>query len=102
MSSGGAPSSINFGYHLVVYIDLPGQRRELEKIRRVPQTDDEKEATLRAILQSAGRVHTIRSHFTDLITAVLRVDPAVAARIPPDRRESFLRLRALTIRQVGF
>ena len=53
------PDKVNFGYHLVVYIDLPGQRRELEKIRRVPETDEDKQATINAIAKSAMRVMRI-------------------------------------------
>jgi hypothetical protein len=97
-----SPSSINFGYHLVVYIDLPGQRRELEAIRHVPQTDAEKQATIRAIDRSAMRVHAIRSDLTHQARNLMQINPEVLKQLPPELRDSFLRFRSVNIKHVGF
>jgi hypothetical protein len=76
-----SPSSINFGYHLVVYIDLPGQRRELEAIRHVPQTHAEKQATILAIDRSAMRVHAIRSDLTHQARTLMQINPEVLKQL---------------------
>lgn len=101
-SLGAPPSSINFGYHLVLYIDLPGQRRELEKIRLIPETDEEAQATKQAVEQSALRVYAIRSYFAEMFTSLTKIDPARVAQVPLEKRESYLRLRSFTAKYVGF
>ena len=44
---------LHFGYYLVVYIDLLGQSRELEKIRQLPNSEAEWEAAWAAIDRSS-------------------------------------------------
>src|SRR4051812_13142988 len=86
------PQVIGLGYHLVAYIDLLGQSQELEKIRRLPTTSEENDATRVAIQQSAMKVLEIRSHFTSLVKDLSRVNPRVVEQLPPAARASFMRL----------
>jgi hypothetical protein len=102
MSSSPLPASINFGYHLVLYLDLPGQRRELEKIRRVPVTAEEKAATVDAIAKSALRVKAIRDDLTLTATRLMQIDPAMLRMLPDNLRGAFLRFRSVKFKHVGF
>jgi hypothetical protein len=98
-----APSLINFGLYLVVYIDLLVQANELQEIRRVPITDDEKHATEQVLQRTAWRVHMIRQCFNDLVADHrTQVYEERLAALPEAARESYKRVREFEIRQIGF
>lgn len=96
------PSTVKLGYYLVVYIDLLGQSRELDQIRRIPRTEEERAKATSAIASSALGAHEIRSHFTYHVTEVTKINQAILAQVPQEHRESYLRLRSLNLKQVGF
>jgi hypothetical protein len=93
---------IRLSYHLVVYIDLLGQSAHLERIRQLPTNEEEKATASDAVRNSAGRVLEIRKYFGDVILPLTTVKSEVVERLPPANRDAFVRLRSLTINQVGF
>ena len=95
----------NVGFHLVIYVDLLGQTNELDKFRRMPTTEEERQAVVEAIKRTGGHVYLIRSMLKDLILDATSQPPsgATLAQLPNDEaRESFKRARTFEIKQIGF
>jgi hypothetical protein len=98
-------SITNPGFHLVIFIDLLGQTNELDKFRRIPTNDEQRQEAIDAIRRTAGHVDLVRTILKDMIVDVGSRPPseALLAQLPNDEaRDSFRRVRALDIRQSGF
>lgn len=93
--------TLHLSNYLVIYIDLLGQSAELEKVRRLPTTDREKESVRAAVKLSAERVCRIRNTFNELVTDLTSAHAELQALVVPERRQSFLKLQP-QINQIGF
>jgi hypothetical protein len=72
-------------YHLVGFFDVLGQSSRLRHLTRLPQTDEERAATLRLLKDTAGTVIGLRRMFRDLFIA-LESPTAFVRSLPHDQQ----------------
>jgi hypothetical protein len=94
--------SFSLANHLVVCLDLLGQSMELERIRQMPETEEEQAAAMLAIRNSAMRAWRMRKTFDDFVRKTSKPTPEGLARIAAEDRATLMRLRTLKVRQRGF
>jgi hypothetical protein len=66
----GASEEHVLGFHLVGFFDLLGQSSHLRHLTRLPETQAEREATVRLLKQTAGTVIAVREMFRDVFVAM--------------------------------
>lgn len=66
----GAGEEHVLGFHLVGFFDLLGQSSRLRHLTRLPETQAEKEATIKLLKQTAGTVIAVREMFRDFFVAM--------------------------------
>lgn len=94
--------TITLTYHLVAIVDLLGQSNALMEIRELPRTNEERNAMMVAIRNSAGRVNAVRNSFSTFLAGLSAPTPAILDSIPEEHRSEFLRFRRTEIRQRWF
>lgn len=92
--------SLSLSIYLVVYIDLLGQSAELEQVKEIPTTNEEKEAASKAFNKSAGRVRRLRKSFEATMSELMSSYEQFKALVPEERRESFMKLQP-QVNQIG-
>ena len=90
-----------YGYFLVAFVDILGQRAKLRELREIPTRSEDIEATLEILRDTAGAVFALRGAFQTFLRAYQQ--PAgILENLPPDKQALAGELNRCTVIQRAF
>ena len=98
-------TSFRYGFYLVAFIDLLGQRQELMKLTSLPHTQDQstQDQVLSILKKTAGRVQIIRDSFKTFFESAKSASVHGGDEFRPEQLEHYEGLKSsLTFRLNGF
>lgn len=69
-----AEEEYSFGYQIVTFLDLAGQQKALGRVQKLPMTEEDRDAALRMLRDTMGRVIFLRKYFEDNFGALGPID----------------------------
>jgi hypothetical protein len=92
---------LHYGYFLVAFVDLLGQREELAKLAALPHTAEARPAVEQGLKRTAARVVRTRKAFGDFFR-VAATNRQSLKGLSPTQVTEYNRMRSLTFHQIGF
>ena len=92
-------NSYKYGYHVVAFIDVLGQRAQLAKLSDLKPTTSRDDTRWQTLQEGAHQVQVVRSAFA---TSFEAAQAAPSHEVPEVHREFALRLRRFKYSQMGF
>jgi hypothetical protein len=77
-----------YGYYIIGFVDVLGQREKLRQLRRLPKDDVDRENTIAILKETAGYVMQLREILAKYFQQLLTPGPLLA-ELPPGVQEQF-------------
>src|SRR5579864_6103996 len=87
-----ANKSHSYGYYIIGFVDVLGQREKLRQLRRLPKDDADLENTIKLLRETAGYVMKLREILADYFLRLKTPGPLLAG-LPPQVQEQLKAVR---------
>lgn len=91
-----------YGFYLVAYIDILGQRQELRKLTKLPHTPEGFEEAKAILRRTAGRVMKVRRVFQNVFDRAKQRQNPPSPLLTPEQAQWIAEMRQLTFYLNGF
>jgi len=91
----------DYGYYLVAFVDVLGQKEAFRDINTIPQTEEEQQKLLIAHKQTVGFVEKFRARFNDFFNSCTKERESQFA-VPQDKKELFNSMRKSILKYTSF
>ncbi len=95
------PQSWEISYHLIAYLDILGQSKELLRLNKLPSTPQEEAETADILNNTAGYVMSLRKYFMQYYRAT-SCTTSILNSLPENKRELAKSLRKIEAEWKGF
>lgn len=97
--------SKKINYYVAVYIDILGQGEKLSKIKKLPDTEEEKKKFFDFFRETVGAVKELHSSFDEFFKAYNKISPDMKAFIethPEEIQEQYYKSRKYDLKSLRF
>jgi hypothetical protein len=91
----------NYGYYLVAFVDVLGQKEAFRDINAMPETEEASQNLLNAHKQTVGFVRRFRDRFRDFFDAYTK-EKESEIKIPQEKKEQFNAMRKSILKYTSF
>lgn len=92
---------LRYGYHLVAFVDILGQRQELERLTQLPHVPEARASALDILKKTAGRVKVVRETFSEYFALAAR-NRVTTAGLTAAQLQEYEAIRTPNVSQLGF